>query len=396
MRDMPAGLFKRLVALRRRIHRWPEPAHQEVRTAAEVIRQLTRLGLSYRSGVGGGTGVVARLDTGVPGPVVALRADMDGLPVHEKTGLPFASRRAGLMHACGHDGHIAILLGAAELLKKRPPASGSVVFLFQPAEESRGGALTLIREGALNGVSMVFGGHLDSHYRVGEVGIRPEMDSAFTDEITVRIVGRGGHAARPHEAVDAVLIASLFVVQLQSIVSRSTDPLHPAVVHVGSVHAGTAPNAIADEALLRGTIRNTHAPTRAEVIRRVKKTAEAMAGLHGAVIEVTVDEGYPPVVNHPAAYALARDVAEDMLGREHVVAVKTPSMGGEDFAYYLQQVPGCFVRIGSDTGNPVATAHSSFFDFDEAAIGVGAVYFAALARRAVDALAAGGDGGHGA
>ncbi len=378
--------FKRLVNVRRRIHKWPEPGFKEHKTADVIMKYLGRLGIPYRKGVAK-TGVVGRLEgTDPKGPTIALRADMDALPIEEKTGLPFSSRVKGYMHACGHDGHVAILLGAAELLKKDIP-DGNVVFLFQPAEESSGGALNMIEEGALDGVDMVFGGHIEGNVPVGEIAVRTDVDSSYTDAMEIRIVGKGGHAARPHETVDAVVVASLFVIALQNIVSRSINPLNPTVITIGSLHAGSVYNAIADEAVLQGTVRNTDKKTRDDVLRRIKKTAQGLGALHDAQIDVNIMEGYPPVVNHHDGYVLARETVEDLFGKEKFINLIKPSMGGEDFSYYLQQVPGCFVRIGGlgkDTEAP--TAHSSCFNFDEEVIRVGAVFFDRVVRKAISRI----------
>jgi hippurate hydrolase len=385
---MKDSTFKRLVALRRRIHRWPEPAFKERKTGDAIAKYLDRLGIPYRRGVAR-TGIVARLDgTDPKAPTVALRADMDAIPIEEMTGLPFSSRVKGLMHACGHDGHIAILMGAAEVLKKNPPA-GTVVFLFQPAEEGSGGAREMIADGVLEGVDIIFGGHIDGHFRLGEIAIRRGIETSYTDQLEIRILGRGGHAARPHETVDAVLVSSLFVLELQNIISRSIDPLNPTVITIGSLHAGSVYNAVASDAVLEGTVRNTDGTTRRHVIQRIRKTAEALGQLHGAQIEVDVKEGYPPVVNHPSGYRLARDTAEELLGKDKVVTLVKPSMGGEDFSFYVQEVPGCFVRFGATgRGTDVSMAHSSFFTFDEEVIRVGAVFFARLVERAVENIRA--------
>jgi hippurate hydrolase len=382
-RLMDEKTFQRLVRVRRRIHRHPEPAFKEIKTAQVIMKYLERLSIPCEAGVAK-TGIVGRLENGGDGfPTIALRADMDALPIDEKTGLPYASRVKGFMHACGHDGHIAILLGAAELLKKHPPP-GNVVFLFQPGEEGSGGAQSMIEAGALDGVDMIYGGHIDGAFNVGEIAIRTDMDSSYTDALEIRILGKGGHAARPHETVDAVMVASLFVISLQNIVSRSINPLNPTVITIGTMHAGSVYNAIADEAVLEGTVRNTDGKTRTEVLRRIKKTAEALGSLHDARIEVNVLEGYPPVVNHPEGYRIARDSAESVLGKEKVINLKKPSMGGEDFAYYLHRVPGCFVRFGGMGREvEVPTAHSSCFNFDENVIRVGAAFMADVVRRAI-------------
>ena len=361
-------------------------ARVEHRTAAVIKKYLDSLGIPYRAGVGG-TGVVARLgQSNTSGPTVALRADMDALTIQEKTGHAFASKVDGVMHACGHDGHIAIMLGAAELLMAKPP-NGSVVFIFQPAEEGGAGALKLVEEGVLDGVDMIFGGHIEGRFKVGQVAIRPTVDTSFTDELIIKIVGKGGHAARPHETVDAILVGSLFVSALQNIISRNVNPTTPTVISIGAFHAGTVFNAVADEATLKGTIRNTDKKTRTMVIKKIRKIAEAFAALHDAKIDVEIIEGYPQVVNHPAGYSLARDTAEDMFGKDNVINLVKPSMGGEDFAYYLEHIPGCFIRLGAGGDTVVPAAHSSTFDFNEDVIGVGAAFFAELAHRTIASLA---------
>lgn len=377
--------FNRLVRVRRRIHRWPEPAFRERKTGDTIAKYLDRLSIPYKRGIAK-TGIIARLEIDPSGPTVALRADMDALPIEEKTGLPFSSKIKGFMHACGHDGHIAIVLGAAELLLKSPPA-GNVVFLFQPGEEGGGGARKMIEEGALDGIDMIFGGHIDGHFKVGEIAIRKGAETSYTDGLQIRILGKGGHAARPHEAVDAVMVSSLFVLELQNIISRGTDPLNPTVITIGSLHSGTAHNVIADEAMMHGTIRNTDGNTRKHVINRIKKTASALSTLHDADIQVEITQGYPPVFNRPEGYKIAMHAAEMTLGREKVINLAKPSMGGEDFAYFLQKIPGCFVRIGArgrETKTP--TAHSSYFDFDEEAIRVGGAFFERAVRNAIDEI----------
>ncbi len=379
-------LFEYLCHLRRKIHQWPEPAFQEHKTAETIKEALAKLSIWHKSGVAK-TGVVARLDNADPGgPTVAIRADMDALPIEERTGLPFSSRNTGYMHACGHDGHMAMLIGAAALLKESPP-SGNVVFIFQPAEEGGGGAEAMIEAGVLDGVDMIFGGHIDMHFPLGTVAIRRFMDTSYTDSLEIRIIGKGGHAARPHETVDAVVVGSLLVTSLQTIVSRSVDPLNPTVVSIGSFHSGTAYNAIADEAVLRGTIRCTDLETRRIVIEKIKKTASSLASLHDAEIYVNIHEGYPPVMNHPEGFRIATEAAEAVVGEDGVIEVELPSMGGEDFSYYLRKVPGCFVRFGAhNSGHEFVPTHSSNFDFDEDVLRVGAAFFAEVVRAAINTL----------
>lgn len=386
---MDAAALRRMVALRRRIHKHPELAFNEVRTAEAITEQLDRLRIKYRSALAG-TGVVGRINAPQPGPLIALRADMDALPIEEKQGSPFRSCVPGVMHACGHDGHVAMLVAAAELLvKKGALRRGGVVLIFQPAEEAGGGARRLVELGAMDCVEMIFGGHLDLHYKSGSIAIRRGVETSYTDELHVDITGRGAHAAYPHESVDSVLVASQFVLAMQSIVSRNTSPLVPSVITIGALHAGSACNAIASSATLRGTIRNTETATRREVIRRIRETAQALGRMHGARIKVKVIEGYPPVINHPEGFAVAHDTATRLLGRRNLIALDKPSMGGEDFSYYLRKAPGCFVRFGAaGKAHAGLKAHSPEFDFDESALRVGAEFMANAALDAIDRLLA--------
>ncbi|RMG04899.1 MAG: amidohydrolase [Nitrospirae bacterium] len=380
------NLFDWLVKIRRDIHSWPEPSFEEFKTSEKITKALSKLNIWHKSGVAK-TGVIARLDNGgADAPTVALRADIDALAVPEKTGLPFRSKVPGYMHACGHDGHIAILLGAAALLKESPP-EGNVVFIFQPAEEGGGGAEAMIEAGALDGVSMIFGGHIDGKFPLGSIAIRNGIETSYTTSFEINIYGRGGHAARPHEGVDAIVVGSLLVVSLQTIVSRNIDPLKPAVISIGSFHAGTAYNAIAEDAVLRGTIRCTDEKIRDRIVERIKTMSSSVGNLHDANIEVFINEGYPPVINHPEGVRVAADTAVKLFGKENLITPDKPSMGGEDFAYYLKRVPGCFVRIGiSRPGEGEIKAHSPSFDFDEDVIRIGAVYFAELVRETIRRL----------
>ena len=378
-------LFKWMVDIRREIHQWPEKAFEERRTSELISRHLNEIGIEHRTGIAK-TGILGRLITDQKAPTVALRADMDALPVHEDTGLPFASKVAGLMHACGHDGHVAILLGAAKLLKARPP-KGNVVLIFQPAEEAEGGAKPMIEEGALEGVDIIFGGHIETHYQVGEIAIKKGVHTAYTDSFYIEITGKGGHAARPHEAVDSVVIASHLIMFLQAIVSREVDPLSPSVITIGYVHAGTVSNAIAEKAVLQGTIRTIETSLRKQIVDKIKNIASSLSTLHNAHIDVRINPGYPPIINSDREFIFAWDTAERLLGEKRVISIPHPSLGGEDFAYYTQKIPGCFVRFGAaKEGCEDKASHSSQFDFDEEALRVGAVYLAELVRDAVEKL----------
>jgi hippurate hydrolase len=372
-------LFEWMKEIRRSIHQWPELGFKEEKTADLVARSLKKLGIKHQTGIAE-TGVVGRLVTDENAPTVALRADMDALPIAENTGLPFESQNSGVMHACGHDGHVAIVLGAAAILKAAPP-EGNAVFIFQPAEEGEGGAKPMIEKGVLENVDAIYGGHIESNYQLGEIGIKTGIHTSHTDAFDIRITGRGGHAARPHEAVDSVLIASQLVINLQTIISRNIDPVHPSVLTIGYMKSGTVNNAIAEKAILKGTIRTTDESVRNQITEKIRKLASSMAILHDAEIKVMFKPGYPPIINEDIASKYAIHAAEKLVGKEKTIAIPYPSLGGEDFSYYLQQVQGCFVRFGgAKEGHEMASSHSSKFDFDEEVMRVGAAFLSELVR----------------
>lgn len=378
-------LFEWIRDIRRTIHQWPELAFKEEKTAEFIAQTLRKLGIRHRTGIAG-TGVVGRLFVGKDAPTIALRADMDALPVTENTGLSFSSQNPGVMHACGHDGHIAMVLGAAVILKERSPG-GNVVFIFQPAEEGEGGALPMIEAGVLEGVDMIFSGHIERHHQVGQIGVKWGVHTAYTDAFEIKITGRGGHAARPHETVDAVLIASRLVLHLQEIISREIDPVQPAVLSVGYIKAGSVFNVIADKAHLKGTIRTTDEDVRTQIIEKIRKLSSSFSIYYDAEIAVNIKPGYPPIVNEGDASLYAIQVAEKLLGKDKVLSIQYPSLGGEDFAYYQKVVPGCFVRFGGGRdGQEKISSHSPVFDFDEEVLRIGAAYFSEVVRYAVKKL----------
>lgn len=384
---MDAELTERIIAMRRDLHRHPELSWQEVRTANKVCEVLDRLGITYRSGVAE-TGIVAEIPGQADGPIIALRADMDALPVHEETGLEFSSVHDGVMHACGHDGHTSMVLGAAELLTRDGDLPGPVRLIFQPAEEEGAGAKAMVQEGALDGVAAIFGGHVDRHYGLGTIVAHEGAVNASTDAFRIEIKGAGGHAARPHESVDAVVVGSLFVMAIQTIVSREVNPAHPSVVTVGRFDAGTASNVIAGHAVLEGTIRAQDPDVRSHLIASLKRIADSVARLHDAEANVTVTAGTPAVINPRDMVEIAREAAGQVVGEEHTVSLHTPNMGGEDFAYYMREIPGCYVRFGAVApGREGFPAHSSKFDFDEGVLSLGAEYFYRAAKIAGHRLA---------
>jgi hippurate hydrolase len=373
--------------IRRTIHQHPELANEEYRTQRFICEKLQEISVPFRI-EGLHTGIVATIGPSPSDnpatPSVALRADMDGLPVDEKTGLAFASKLQGLMHACGHDGHIAMLLGAAAMLQK-VEIPGRVIFLFQPAEESGEGALAMIEDGAFAGVQAIFAGHIDRHFKVGQIGAEPGLICAYTDKFEIKVCGRGGHAARPHETIDAIVVASLLVMSIQTLVSREINPSYPTVVSVGRFSGGSAYNVIAEEAVLEGTIRATHPEIRAQIIDGLERMVRAMDGLYNAKTTIHFRDGLPPVINHPVAAKIARSAARKIVGREGVVKQLHPSLGGEDFAYYLQKVPGCLVRFGAGHPElPNIPSHSPYFDFDEGVLPIGASFLAQVAWQTLE------------
>lgn len=381
-------LFQRIVTFRRDLHRHPELAWNETRTATKVCETLDALGIPYRSGVAG-TGVVADLAGAAGAPLVALRADMDALPITEETALEYASDTDGAMHACGHDGHTAMLLGAAELLQRERKLPCPVRFIFQPAEETGTGAPAMMEEGALDDVQLVFGGHLDAAYDTGEIVVHQGAVNASTDEFVIELAGPGGHAARPHETVDPIAAGSLIVSALQGLVARSVEPSQAAVVSVGQFDAGTASNIIASRARLRGTLRALEPAVRAQLLDAVRQIAESTAGAQGVSATLEIVAATPAVLNAPQATSLARDAAALVVGPGGVKPLRWPNLGGEDFGFFLERVPGCYVRFGAHPAGEGFPAHSSRFRFDEQALALGAAYFYHVAIRAGHALAQG-------
>lgn len=383
---MPYGLdedlFARLVALRRWFHQHPELAFEEADTAQRIIAELERLDISYDY-AGVGHAVIGHID-GADSvmPVIGLRAEMDALPGDETTGVPYASVNPGKMHACGHGAHMAMLIGAAELLCKDAPP-GPVRLIFQPAEEAGGGARTAIADGALQNVAAIFAGHVTHEYHTGQIMVRDGVVTAQSDRFYIHIRGRGGHGARPHEAVDAVVISGFLITALQTLVSRETNPFHPAVVTVGKIRAGSAANVIAEEAQLEGSIRTSNPDVRRHILHGIERMILAAAELHNAKISVEFSAGYPPVINDSAGAAIARTAARKLVGAENVVGSEHPSMGSEDFSFFLQHVPGAFVRLGArhEDWEPLPL-HSPAFDIDENALAVGARFYDQVVRTA--------------
>jgi amidohydrolase len=358
-----------LIAWRRDLHRHPELGFQEIRTAGIVARHLGELGVEVQTGVAQ-TGVVGVLEGARPGPVVMLRFDMDALPIAEENTHEFISQTPGVMHACGHDGHVAIGLGVATLLARhRSELAGTVKLVFQPAEEGLGGALAMIKAGVLTNPrpDVALGMHVFSSLPAGLVAANGGPIMAAAERFRIVVKGKGGHGAAPHETIDAVVAAAQVVAVLQTVVSRNASPSEVAVVTVGSFHAGTAFNIIAEQAELWGTIRTFDPATRQMVLRRVREVVENTARAMGASAELDLEEMTIATINDAAVAARVRQAAERVVGAERVTANQR-WMASEDMSYFLRQIPGCFFFLGGARTANEYPHHNPRFDFDEAVL----------------------------
>jgi hippurate hydrolase len=371
-----------LVELRRSLHRRPELSWQETQTQARLREALLAIGLTDVQPTAG-TGLVARIrGARTGGPVVAVRGDIDALPIAEETGLPFSSMHPGVMHACGHDMHATWAVGAGLLLAKQP-AVGEVRILLQPAEEVGEGAPRVLADGALDGVAAIFGAHVDWRFTVGEVVATAGPLAASTDTFEIAFRGKGGHGARPQDTHDPIVGLAAFVSDAQTIVSRRLDPAVPGVVTVGTLHAGSAPNVIPETASCSGTIRATTPETRALLCAEVERVAHAVAAVHRLEATVAITQGTPPLVNGARAAAWAQAAATALLGESALTRLPVANMGGEDFAFYTERIEGCFLRIGTwREGRERSGVHTPRFDPDEDALFVAASVLAEAARRA--------------
>ena len=378
---VPADVTRDVIELRRDIHRYPELGFEEIRTAGIVADRLDRLGYEVRTKIGA-TGVVGIMRSKRPGRTVLLRADMDALPIQEETGLPFASANDGKMHACGHDGHVAILLGAAQIIAQRQDElSGTIVLCFQPAEEGKGGAREMIRDGVLEDpyIDRVYGLHLLSQAPSGVIRVRPGPVMASSDSIEITIRGKGGHGAAPHETNDPILTAAQFVTSVQSIVSRRVEPIEPAVVTIGAIHGGTIHNVIPDDVRLLGTVRAYSPEVRAQMEPRIQTILRGSCEAHGATYDLNYEWRYPVTANDPDEAAYVRALASRVLGEERSEDMR-PTMGAEDFSFMLEQRPGCFFFLGTQCDERTAAPHhNARFSIDEAALETGVRMMVALA-----------------
>jgi hippurate hydrolase len=372
------------IDLRRDIHRHPELAFDEHRTSALVAEKLQSWGYAVKRGLGG-TGVVGQLVRGDGQRQLGLRADMDALPIHEATGLAHASCHEGVMHACGHDGHTAMLLAAAEHLALRGNFSGTLNLIFQPAEEGGGGALRMMEDGLFEQYpcDAIFAMHNMPGVPQGQLVLREGAAMASSDYATVTLTGVGGHGAMPHRAVDPIVAAASIVMALQTVVSRNIDPLQTAVVTVGALHAGKANNVIPQTATLEISVRALDRQVRSTVEQRVKALITAQAESFGVQAQIEWRCGYAVLVNTPEETAFAREVALELVGAEQVTLQGPPLTGSEDFSFMLERVPGSYLLIGNGDGDSAGACmvHNPAYDFNDANLARGAAYWVLLAKR---------------
>lgn len=378
--------FDEFAAIRRDIHAHPELAFEEHRTSDFIAEKLQSYGVDHIERGLAGTGIVATIHgkngaANDPDRAIALRADIDALPIHEETGLPYASKIAGKMHACGHDGHTAALLMAGKYLAQNRNFSGSVHLIFQPAEEDGGGADIMIRQGLFEKfpVKSVWGMHNWPRIPTGVFVAKPGPMMAAVDTLTITVNGKGGHAAYPHMVIDPVLIGSHLVIALQSIVSRNVEPTSEAVVSVTCFHIGDADNVIAEKAELQGTIRSYAPETRTLVHRRIQEICDGVAATFGGTITLNIETGYPATINTKDEAELAIEVAQGI--SPQVITDFKPAMGAEDFAYMLQQVPGCYIGLGSGKTENDPGLHHPKFDFNDEILPLAATYWVKLVEK---------------
>ena len=366
-------------AIRRDIHANPETAFEELRTSGIVAAKLESWGIEVHRGLAK-TGVVGKLSCGSGTRAIGMRADMDALPIHEMNSFGYKSKNDGRMHACGHDGHTAMLLGAAKHLAQSKSFDGTAYFIFQPAEEGKGGGREMVKEGLFEKFPMeaVFGMHNWPGIPVGQFAVMPGPMMASSDDFEIRISGRGAHAAMPHNGIDPVIIGAELVLALQTISSRVVSPVDAAVVSVTTFHAGEAVNAIPAEAVLRGTARAFKPGVQDLIEEGIKRIANGIATAHGGSVTVRYDRRYPPTVNAVRETEIAAAVLEKMVGRENVLYDLQPTMGAEDFSFMLNAKPGCYVWIGNGPGDGGCMLHNPKYDFNDEVLPIGSSYWVQL------------------
>ncbi len=379
MKETLQSLYPEIVKIRHEIHANPELAHNEKATARLVADTLKKYGYKQVDEIAG-TGIVTILDSGKPGKTVALRADMDALPIQEQTNLPYQSKNKSIMHACGHDGHTATLLATAYLLlQHKDQFKGKIKFIFQPAEETGTGAQAMISAGVLVNpkVDAIFGYHNTPKSKLGVFKTKIGCIHSGQDVFTIRIKGKGGHAAQPHLTIDPIYIGTLIVQALQGIVSRATLPTEPTVVSVTQFHAGTTHNAIPDEAILNGTIRTLSATMKDDVKRQIVTIVNGITSSFGAIAKIDFSYCFPPTLNHAKETELAYSSAQEVIGESKVEWLTDASMASEDFSYYLEKIPGCFFWIGM--GYEHLRMHSASYEFNDEIIPIAAEIMAQIA-----------------
>ena len=381
-------LQPQLVEWRRQFHQYPELGFQEVLTADFVAQKLSQWGIEHQTNIAK-TGIVATIKSNYPGKVLAIRADMDALPIKEENEVSYCSKHDGIMHACGHDGHVAIALGIAHYLaRNRDKWSGTVKIMFQPAEESPGGAKPMIEAGVLSNpdVDAIIGLHLWNYLPLGTVGVREGPLMGAVECFQCNILGRGGHGAIPQQTVDSVVVGSQIVNALQTVVSRNISPIDSAVVTVGEFHAGTALNIIADTARMSGTVRYFNPQLENFISQRIEEIIAGVCQSHGAKYELDYWQLYPPVINNPRITQLVKSVALEVIETPMGVVPECQTMGGEDISFFMQEVPGCYFFLGSanpDKGLSYPHHHPRF-NFDETALSLGVEIFARCVEKFAD------------
>jgi amidohydrolase len=383
IKHLAEKLAPRLIEIRRHLHTHPELSGQEYQTAAYVAGVLSSCGLRVQELVGK-TGVVGELaGSGTDSRRLAIRTDMDALPIQERTDLAFSSQKPGIMHACGHDVHTTVGLGAAMLLSQLDvPLPGEIRFLFQPAEETAQGANWMIQDGVMDSIDSIFSVHVFPTVPAGSIGIRYGALTAAADDLEITVIGEAGHGARPHEAIDAIWIAAQIIVTLQQAIARTQNPLRPVVLTLGQIQGGRAPNVIADRVKLSGTVRSLHPDTRANLPNWIEQIVSNLCQTYGAKYVLNYHHGVPPVMNDPVLTQILETAAEEAWGNDRVQILMEPSMGAEDFAMYLDHAPGSMFRLGVGYGDrPNFPLHHPQFAVDESAIVTGVVTMAYAAYK---------------
>ena len=383
------SLNSTVIELRHHLHEHPELSNQEEKTTRLLQQILSEAGLKVTT-YEHHFGLIAELIVDETKPFIALRADIDALPIKEQTFVPYSSAEKGVMHACGHDAHAAVLMGIALAFSKlETPLNANLRFIFQPAEEVLdGGAPQMIEDGVLENVKAIFALHAYPYLKTGQIGYKYGVMLASADMFTIEVKGKSSHGARPHEGVDAILVTSMVVNSLNHIVSRQIDPLHPAVISLGTIEGGKAPNVLCDHVKLTGTVRTVNHDVRRQIPEMMRKTIDGICQSMHAGFEFEYEFGTPEVLNDKAMVTLLVDEAKATIGEANCIDLEDPVMGGEDFGFYLEKVPGAFIRLGtcSQEGENCFSQHNSRFNVDDAALIVGMKVLAATALKAVDAL----------